>query len=57
MSRTSKSERNTGAALGCVHFEQLRKAFFKARWTAVTQTPLTTELEGSKLSKTGKMRP
>lgn len=57
MSKSSWSKRNTGAALGCVHFEHIRKAFFKARCAAVTQTPLTTELEGSKLSKTGKMRP
>lgn len=47
----------TGAAFGCEHFEQARKAFFKARCAADTQTPLTMELEGSKLSKTGKMRP
>lgn len=51
------SNRITGAALGCVHFEQVRKAFFKARCAADTQNPLTTELEGCKLSKTGKMRP
>lgn len=57
MSRTSWSERNTGAALGCVHFEHVRNAFFKARCAADTQTPLTTELEGSKLSKTGRVRP
>jgi hypothetical protein len=57
ISRTSWFERNTGAALGCVHFVHVRKAFFRAKCAADTQTPLTTELEGSKLSKTGKMRP
>lgn len=48
---------NTGAAPGCVHFKKAVKACFKA-WNAPgTFIPLITELEGSKQSRTGNIRP
>ena len=47
----------TGTALGWVHLKQERKAFFKVWCTPETWPDFTAELDGSKPSKTGSMRP